>query len=107
MEKVSGNVRRVPVTIYDREYLVRTDESVQHINQLAHILDRKMREISGGNPNILEVKVAVLAALTILDEKAKIQAKYEELLGFLTSQENFAQNQNEEDDQQRVIADYE
>lgn len=76
-------VRRVPVTIYDREYLVRTDESVQHINRLAGILDGKMREISGGNPNILEVKIAVLAALTILDEKLKVEEKYEELLGFM------------------------
>jgi cell division protein ZapA len=107
MERVSGDVRRIPVTIYDRDYLVRTDETVQHINQLAHLLDGKMREISGGNPNIMEVKVAVLAALTILDDRIKIQDKYEELLTYLGNCTDPSNEQLEEIEGQRTILEYE
>lgn len=107
MERVSGNVRRIPVTIYDRDYLVRTDETVQHINHLAHLLDGKMREISGGNPNIMEVKVAVLAALTILDERMKIQDKYEELLTLLGNCTDPCIEDEEKIDGQRTISEYE
>lgn len=97
MAKVGGNVRRIPVNIYNREYLVRTDESVQHINELAHLLDEEMRRISGGNPNIMEVKVAVLAALTVLDKHVKLKKKHEELLSYVTSPDPRTDQENEGD----------
>lgn len=106
MTKMGGNIRRVPVSIYSREYLVRTDETVQHINELAHSLDKKMRRIAGGNANIMEVKVAVLAALTILDEHVKLQAKYEELLAYVTAPADEAPGE-EPPENQRTISEYE
>ncbi len=77
---IDKNIRRVPVTIHHREYLIRTDESVQYINKLAGILDRKMQQISAGNPNISEIKLAVLSALTILDSYSKLRDEHEALL---------------------------
>lgn len=88
---IDKNIRRVPVTIHHREYLIRTDETVQYINKLAGILDRKMQHISAGNPNISEIKLAVLASLTILDSYSKLRDEHEALLVSLGRQESSPQ----------------
>ena len=88
---IDKNIRRVPVTIHHREYLIRTDESVQYINKLAGILDRKMQHISAGNPNISEIKLAVLSALTILDSYSKLRDEHEALRVSLGKQEQAAE----------------
>ena len=80
MSQLDRNIRRIPVTIYNRDYLIRTDETVEHVNRLAGILDRKMRQISMGNPNAPEIRLAVLAALTVLDEHTRLEEEYKGLL---------------------------
>lgn len=49
----------------------------------------------------------MLAALTVLDEKSKIERKYEELLGILAAREDGQECEPDSADGQRVLSDYE
>lgn len=72
--------KRVAVSIFDQEYVVRSLEDEVYIRQLASFLDNKMREIHKKSPSLTAAKVAVLTALNLADELFKVRAEYEELL---------------------------
>jgi len=58
------------VEIFGSEYLVKADAQVEvdHVNELAKYVDRKMREVATTTSVISTAKVAILAALNIADE---------------------------------------
>lgn len=78
-EKEEG-INRIPVTIFDQEYILKGAEPPEYLQALAAYVDRKMRQISERCPHYPPVKVAVLAALNIADELNKIQQDYETLI---------------------------
>jgi cell division protein ZapA len=73
----------VAVEIYDQVYRLRgTDQA--YIEQLASVVDAKMRAVSALGNTVDSLRVAVLAALNIADELENLRARYESLSGSLS-----------------------
>jgi len=84
----------VAVDIFGATYHVRGDDDTSHLQRLAALVDQKMREVSGHSSSVDRAKVAILAALNIADELARVRderaveakaavAKVKELTGTL------------------------
>jgi cell division protein ZapA len=84
----------VEVDIFGATYHVRGDDDTSHLQQLAALVDHKMREVAGHSSSVDRAKVAILAALNIADELTRMRAeraaesdaavaKIEELTGIL------------------------
>jgi cell division protein ZapA len=56
------------VEIYDQLYQIKGGIETDYVKQLAAYVDNKMREIAQGSKTVDSLKVAVLAALNIVDE---------------------------------------
>ena len=76
MENGSEEVTRVK--IYNQTYDLRGTDS-EYINKLAGYLDQKMTEISRSTTTVDTARVAILAALTILDEYMTTEKKLDSL----------------------------
>ncbi|NLL17532.1 MAG: cell division protein ZapA [Clostridia bacterium] len=83
MAEIAKEKKRVAVSIFDQEYVVRSLEEEDYIQQLASFLDHKMREIHRMSPSLSAGKVAVLTALNLADELFKVRQEYEELLNLI------------------------
>jgi cell division protein ZapA len=68
----------IRVVIYDQEYFMRGDLDEAYIQQLARYLDAKMRSIAARTRTVDSLRVAILAALNVLDEYHQLKAKYEQ-----------------------------
>ena len=73
----------IAVDIYDQIYHLRGTD-LAYIEQLAGIVDGKMRAVAQAGGTVDSLRVAVLAALNIADELTAMRAKYEALSGSLT-----------------------
>src|SRR5262245_10026206 len=70
----------VNVKIYNQTYSIRaSDGNVERTQQLAAMVDQRMREIAKGALTADSLKVAILAAIHIADELDKAMTRYEEL----------------------------
>ncbi len=69
------------VEIFGNEYFVKADAQVEvdHVNELAKYVDKKMREIATTTSVVSSAKVAILAALNIADELFALRAERKEL----------------------------
>lgn len=72
--------KRVVVSIFDQEYVVKSHEEEEYIQRLASYLDQKMRDIKRKSPQLTAAKVAVLTALNLTNDFFKVQEEYEELV---------------------------
>jgi cell division protein ZapA len=70
---------RVIVTIFGKEYSLVSEVDPDYIRKTASYLDLKMREVSQNYPNIPESRIAVLAALNIVDELFHCRESIEDL----------------------------
>lgn len=70
----------INVEIYDQVYHLRGVDPA-YIQQLAAIVDGKMRAVSAHGNTVDSLRVAVLAALNIADELATLRERYETLSG--------------------------
>ena len=61
--------RPTPVTIFGRTYFLRGDGDPGYIAELAAEVDRKMKDVAETTETADTLKVAILAALNIADEK--------------------------------------
>jgi cell division protein ZapA len=61
----------VTVTIFGRQYSIKSEVDPDHIEKAAAYLDSKMQEIADSYPNISENRIAVLAALNITYELSR------------------------------------
>ncbi len=75
----------VKVEIYGSEYRIRGDADPEHIQEIAHYVDSKMREVTHETTLGSSLKVAILAALNIAgelfgerDDRNKLLARVEE-----------------------------
>ena len=59
----------IRVEIYNQTYNIRSDGDNDYVVGLAEFVDRRMREISSGTLTVDSLKVAILAALHIADER--------------------------------------
>jgi len=70
----------INVEIYDQIYHLRGVDPA-YIQQLATIVDGKMRAVSAHGNTVDSLRVAVLAALNIADELTTLRERYETLSG--------------------------
>ena len=77
----------VGVDIYDQIYHLRGTDH-QYIEQLASVVDAKMRAVSAHGNTVDSLRVAVLAALNIADELLTLRQRYENLAGSLSQSQS-------------------
>jgi cell division protein ZapA len=65
----------VAVDIFGATYHVRGEDDPSHLQQLAALVDHKMREVAGRSSSVDRAKVAILAALNIADELTRLEAE--------------------------------
>ena len=70
----------VSVDIYDQIYNLRGTDA-EYIQQLATLVDSKMRAVAAHGGTADSLRVAVLAALNIVDELLSLRARYDALAG--------------------------
>lgn len=85
-ETVARESSAVVVDIYDQVYQLRGTDP-EYIEQLAAIVDGKMRAVSAHGATVDSLRVAVLAALNIADELLTLRARYEAMAGNLNQQQ--------------------
>lgn len=73
----------IAVEIYDQIYHLRGIDPA-YIQQLAHLVDAKMRAVSALGNTVDSLRVAVLAALNIADELQTLRQRYDSLVGSLS-----------------------
>lgn len=73
----------IAVEIYDQVYHLRGIDPA-YIQQLAAIVDAKMRAVSALGNTVDSLRVAVLAALNIADELQTLRNRYDNLAGSLS-----------------------
>lgn len=56
------------VTIFGQTYHLRGDENGEYLEQLAGLVDRKMRDVAEATETADTLKVAILASLNLADE---------------------------------------
>ena len=74
----------VQVTIYDREYTLRTPGNPERLRAVCADLDKRMREVASSTGSVDTFKVAVLAALSFADDLQRSQddfKKFDESVG--------------------------
>lgn len=62
------SAEQVTVRIYGETYPLRTEESAARLEDLARLVDLRMREVAASGRVVVTSKIAVLAALHIADE---------------------------------------
>jgi cell division protein ZapA len=68
----------VAVDIFGATYHVRGHEDTSHLQQLAAVVDNKMREVAGRSSSVDRAPVAIRAALNLADELARQGARHTE-----------------------------
>ena len=77
----------VSVDIYDQIYNLRGTDA-EYIQQLATLVDAKMRAVAAHGGTADSLRVAVLAALNIADELLSLRARYDALAGGMDRSED-------------------
>src|ERR1700744_854090 len=78
--QTSDATQFVTVDIYDQTYRLRGQDPA-YIQQLAEIVDTKMRAVAAQGKSVDSLRVAVLAALNIADELSTMEQRYNTLIG--------------------------
>jgi cell division protein ZapA len=74
------NAYSIAVDIYDQTYHLRGSDS-EYIQRLASMVDSKMRAVAAHGNTVDSLRVAVLAALNMADELARLEENYRRLSG--------------------------
>ena len=74
---------KIAVEIFDEKHVVRGEGTEAYIQGLAHEVDKTMRLISQRCPRLGVRQIAVLAALNLADELAKLREEQETLMQLL------------------------
>lgn len=81
----------IEVTIFNQTYRLLSTTDKEHVRQMAHLVDERMRQISSHVATHDVVKIAILTALNIADEMQNLRNYYENevqpLLSKLSDQE--------------------
>lgn len=72
--------KRVDVEIFGETYHLKTDNDEAYTKKLAALVDGEMRKIAQRSYTLSNVRVGVLAALTIADSYYKMKKDYDELV---------------------------
>lgn len=69
----------IRIRLLDQEYLIRSDEDEERVQNIAQFLDEKLREISENAGGLSEKKAAILAAFDIASEYFHILKERDDL----------------------------
>lgn len=83
----------VAVEIYDQTYRLRGHNRA-YVEKLAAIVDSKMRSVAAHGRTVDSLRVAVLAALNLADELARLTERYEAVTAPQTAGDNTAALRN-------------
>ncbi len=72
--------KKVTVEIYGETYKLKTDGDPKYLENLAKIVDDKMRSISLKAKTLSGSRIGVLAAMELADEYAQLKKDYDELM---------------------------
>lgn len=64
----AGPERPIRVTIFDQEYLIRSDEDETRVQEIADFVNEKFRKIKENTEGLSEKKAAILVALDIAND---------------------------------------
>jgi cell division protein ZapA len=67
------SAEQVTVRIYGETYPLRTEASAARLEELARLVDLRMREVAASGRVVVTSKIAVLAALHIADELFRVR----------------------------------
>jgi cell division protein ZapA len=65
----------VPVSIFGQSYSLRSDEEPAYLEDLAALVDQRMREVAERTRTADTAKIAVLAALNLADQLRRAEAR--------------------------------
>ncbi len=71
---------RVTVRIDGNEYHLRGEDSPEHLEHIASLVNEKMKSIRLSCPSCGPIKLAVLTALQFADDKVKAEERYERMM---------------------------
>lgn len=74
---------QIKLTVGGIRYTVKSDESVEYLNELGQEFDGKIRRITKQNPTLSTTMVGILAAFEAMDEAKKAKAEVKRLEGLL------------------------
>ena len=74
---------RITVEIFGEKHVVRGEGTAPYIQELAHEVDKKMRLIAQRLPRLGVHQIAILTALNLADELAKLREEQETLMQLL------------------------
>lgn len=80
---MSSDVDKINVEIFGEKYVVRGEGTEAYIQDLAREVDKKMRLIAQRLPRLSIQQMAVLTALNLADELAKLKEEQETLMQLL------------------------
>ena len=80
MEKTTDRRNTVVVKIFGHEYSIRAEADAEYIREVALYVDAKMHEVANSIPLRSTTKVAILAALNVVDELFKERSEREVML---------------------------
>jgi cell division protein ZapA len=93
----SGASEAIEVTIFNQTYRLRSKTDKEHVEQIARLVDERMRQISSQITTHDVVKIAVLTALNIADEMQNLRNYYETEIQPLLSKVSDSQETTSED----------
>lgn len=70
----------IQVEIFGTEYTLKSDADVEHVRQIAQMVDEKMRRLAENSTVKSPAKLAVLTALNIADELQQFKSKYNHIV---------------------------
>ena len=71
---------RVSVLLLGDEYVIRGADAAEHLARVAGIVKRRLEIEQASHPRLAKLQLAMLVALTLADELAKLQDEHEEVL---------------------------
>lgn len=71
-------MERVKINFFGKEYSILTDAEESYVEQIADYLEKKVKEVSKDDPNIVISHSFLLASLKILDDFFRLKEEFED-----------------------------
>ena len=73
-------VQTIKVKIFDREYLIKSEEDIGQVQKIEKYVNEKLKEIKDKSDDLSEKKTAILAALIIAGEYFQVLKERDAML---------------------------
>ncbi len=69
----------VEVEIFGQTFTVNSEEQTQYVKELANYVDQRMRQIASSTKTVVPLRIAIMAALSIAEERHKASQREQEI----------------------------